>query len=339
MSNIFVFSNNASSLLASGIAPTDTVATVQAGQGALFPTISAGQIAAITLEDVSGNIEVVYATGRTGDSLTIVRAQEGTTAISFASGSRVEQRVTAGVISALLQKTGGDVLSGTTTVSGVINLGSGGSLQGGETAGTPMRSQPGDTSNQILVPIGSPATEGGSVLLTTSNLAAHLPSGTALIVTNMIVIWAGLSSNVPAGWNMCDGTSGTPDLRDQFIVGGAGSFAPTGNYAHVTDATSAGTPVINAVTLASGNFPAHTHDLGFFGGSAGMTIGAPGISPGALYFFAGAGPGVANTGVTGQVTGASGGTVPFTPTAVTLPTHTHTVESPPYKAVFFIMKL
>lgn len=335
MSTIFVFADNASSLLASGIVGSATTIVVQAGQGALFPSIAAGQVAAITLEDISGNIEVVYATGRTGDTLIVIRAQEGTAALPFASGSRVEQRVTSGVLAAMLQKTGGDTLSGTTVLSGALNLGSGGSVQGGEFTGA-HRSQPGDTSNQIVVPIGAPATEGGSVLLTQSNLAAYMPSGTALVVTGMIVIWSGLSTNIPSGWHICDGTTGTPDLRDQFIVGGGGALAPTGSYAHTTDPISAGTPVINPVTLSASNFPSHTHPIDFFGGTSGMVMGAPGIAAGAAYFFAGSGPGVRNSVNTGSNTGT---VAPFTPTANALPTHTHTIESPPYKAVFFIMKL
>ncbi|HQZ60518.1 MAG TPA: hypothetical protein PLQ39_12655, partial [Acinetobacter sp.] len=27
------------------------------------------------------------------------------------------------------------------------------------------------------------------------------------------------SIDIPSGWNLCDGTNGTPDLRDKFIVG------------------------------------------------------------------------------------------------------------------------
>lgn len=335
--SLFVFSNNASSLLASAINAAVTTVTVSAGQGGLFPTISAGQVAAVTLEDVSGNIEVVYATGRTGDSLTVIRAQEGTTALSFASGSRVEQRVTASVMTSFLQKLGGDTLSGTTVLSGVLNLGGGGSIQNGEIAGSALRGAPGQTSNQILIPVtsGNP-TAGGSPLLTTANLASNLPAGTALVLTNMIVIWAGLSSAVPAGWHICDGTSGTPDLRDRFIVGGSGSLTPVGTYAHTTDPTSAGTPVINPVTLSASNFPTHTHPIDFFGGTTGMVMGAPAIAPGAAYFFAGSGAGVRNSVNTGP---NSGTTTPFTPTATTLPTHTHTVSSPPYTAVFLIMKL
>lgn len=335
--SIFVFNNNGSSLLASGIAPTDTTATVSAGQGSLFPVISAGQVAACTLEDVSGNIEVVYATGRTGDTLTIARAQEGTTAISFASGSRIEQRITEGVMASFLQKLGGDVLSGTTTLSGVIDLGSGGSIQNGEIAGAAIRSAPGETDNQILLPVGGgPATEGGSVLLTTANLTAHLPTGTSLALTNMIVLWHGLSSAIPSGWALCNGTSGTPDLRDRFIVGGGGSLPVTGNYAHTADAISAGTPVIDAVTLAADNFPVHNHPVDFYGGTTGYAIGPPPLAPGAIFFAGDDGAGVKNSFVTGNNTGS---TAPFTPIAEALPAHSHTIESPPYTAVFFIMKL
>jgi hypothetical protein len=336
---IFVFSNNASTLIASGISPSSTTVVCQAGQGALFPAISAGQVAACTLEDVSGNIEIVYATGRTGDTLTIVRGQEGTTAISFASGSRLEQRITEGVIASFLQKQGGDTLSGTTVLSGVLSLGGGGSIQGGELAGTAIRSQPGDTSNQILVPIGGQATEGGSVLLTKANIAANLPAGTSLALTNMIVLWHGLSSAVPAGWALCNGLSGTPDLRDQFIVGGGGSLAVTGSFAHSTDASVNGaglTVTIAPVTLSPSNFPVHNHPIDFFGGSSGMVMGPPGIASGAAYFFAGSGPGVRNSVTTGN---NAGSTSPFTPTATIVGTHTHTIESPPYTAVFFIMKL
>ena len=30
---------------------------------------------------------------------------------------------------------------------------------------------------------------------------------------------------VPAGWALCDGTNGTPDLTDKFIVGAGGSYS------------------------------------------------------------------------------------------------------------------
>jgi len=34
----------------------------------------------------------------------------------------------------------------------------------------------------------------------------------------MIMLWYGAIADVPSGWAFCDGTLGTPDLRDKFIV-------------------------------------------------------------------------------------------------------------------------
>lgn len=337
--SIFLFNNNASSTLASGITNVQTTLTVAAGQGALFPTIAAGQQASVTLEDVSGNIEIVYATGRASDTLTIVRGQEGTTALAFASGSRVEQRITATVLNTFLQKTGGDTLSGTTILTGVLNLGAGGSIQaaGGEMAGVAIRAQPGDTSNQFLLPIASGhGTIAGSVVLTAANIAANMPAGTGLALTNMIVGWAGLSSAIPAGWHLCDGTSGTPDLRDRFIVGGGGALAVTGAYAHVADPISAGTPSITGAALTAANLPPHTHGSVVYVGNTGAVIGPTGTPAGSDYFTSGSGAGVAKTWSTDNGPGTSAA---LSFVGSPLPAHSHTIESPPYTAVFMIMKL
>ena len=120
MSNpLFLFNNNASTLLASAITSAgQTTISVTATTGSQFPTPSyPTSQAAITIEDVDGNIEVMYLTARSADSFVVLRGQEGTTAqASFASGSRVEQRVTAGVLSSLMQKSAGDtVAAGGTT--------------------------------------------------------------------------------------------------------------------------------------------------------------------------------------------------------------------------------
>lgn len=34
----------------------------------------------------------------------------------------------------------------------------------------------------------------------------------------MIILWSGTIATIPSGWRLCDGTEGTPDLRNQFIV-------------------------------------------------------------------------------------------------------------------------
>lgn len=44
----------------------------------------------------------------------------------------------------------------------------------------------------------------------------------------MIIDWYGAVNNIPAGWHLCDGTSGTPDLRDKFVLGAGGNFPLNG---------------------------------------------------------------------------------------------------------------
>ena len=39
------------------------------------------------------------------------------------------------------------------------------------------------------------------------------------IASGFIILWSGLVSAIPIGWLFCNGTNGTPDLRDRFIVG------------------------------------------------------------------------------------------------------------------------
>ena len=41
-----------------------------------------------------------------------------------------------------------------------------------------------------------------------------------------IGMWSGSVDQIPAGWALCDGTNGTPDLRDRFIVGSGNTYNP-----------------------------------------------------------------------------------------------------------------
>lgn len=90
-----LFANNAAGKLLSGISDTDTTLTLQTSQGALFPSPSGGDFFLVTLfEAGETNHEIVRCTGRSGDALTVTRAQEGTTARTFATGTSVELRLT-----------------------------------------------------------------------------------------------------------------------------------------------------------------------------------------------------------------------------------------------------
>ena len=39
------------------------------------------------------------------------------------------------------------------------------------------------------------------------------------IPRGLISLWSGNIASVPKGWQFCDGTNGTPDLSDKFVVG------------------------------------------------------------------------------------------------------------------------
>lgn len=89
------FANNAHSTLASSVSTSATSITVASGHGARFPSLSGSEFFYATLIDTSNNLEIVKVTARSTDVLTATRAQEGTSARAFASGDRIELRVTA----------------------------------------------------------------------------------------------------------------------------------------------------------------------------------------------------------------------------------------------------
>lgn len=66
-----------------------------------------------------------------------------------------------------------------------------------------------------------------------------------------IHLWFGIIGTIPAGFQLCDGTNGTPDLRNQFVVGSGDTYNPDDSGAaagHDHDFTGDG----------------HFHDLGAF---------------------------------------------------------------------------
>jgi microcystin-dependent protein len=101
----YIFANNAKTNLASPISTVSTTIQVAAGAGSLFPSPTGNQYFTVTLNSINyPNIfEICYCTSRTGDVLTVTRAQEGTAAYSFASGDIVGNFDTAGTMKNLVQ--------------------------------------------------------------------------------------------------------------------------------------------------------------------------------------------------------------------------------------------
>jgi hypothetical protein len=73
------------------------------------------------------------------------------------------------------------------------------------------------------------------------------------IPTGMISLWYGSIGSVPVGWYLCDGTNGTPDLRDRFVVG-AGT-----TYSVGVTGGSANAVLVSHTHTATVTDPGHIH--------------------------------------------------------------------------------
>lgn len=96
------YANNAESTLAVAVTTnTQSTLTVQTGHGARFPSPLNADFFLVTMDDGT-NIEICKCVARSGDVLTVLRGQEGTTAQgSFAAGTRVGLYLTAGTLNRL----------------------------------------------------------------------------------------------------------------------------------------------------------------------------------------------------------------------------------------------
>lgn len=105
--------------------------------------------------------------------------------------------------------------------------------------------------------------------------------GNGTIPIGGIIMWSGSIASIPTGWALCNGSSGTPDLRSRFIVG-ATSDASTGvtfnaNTGAVSGAYAPGnTGGEVAHQLTEDEMPSHTHQLYNQIGGAGSSVGGTG---------------------------------------------------------------
>jgi hypothetical protein len=145
--SVFVFPNNVKTTLADPITST-TATTCTLSSSANLPTLSAGEIFAITFNDVATGLvyEVCYCSAHTGAVLTIIRGQEGTSAQTWLATDLAYCSVTAGVLSSFTQDTPGatpldtsataQTKVGALTVNGGITSSAGISIGGALTNGT-----------------------------------------------------------------------------------------------------------------------------------------------------------------------------------------------------------
>lgn len=90
-----------------------------------------------------------------------------------------------------------------------------------------------------------------------------------------IMMWSGAINQIPTGWALCDGTNGTPNLKNRFIAGAGDTYTvgtTGGEAAHVL--TAAEMPSHTHIQDAHAHGitdPGHAHIPSINGGASGTT--------------------------------------------------------------------
>jgi hypothetical protein len=196
-------------------------------------------------------------------------------------------------------------VSGTTALSGALT-GTTGVFSGAISAVSPAFT-------------GTPTAPTAAAGTNTTQIATTAFVAAALIPAGVIVMWSGSIATIPSGWLLCNGSSGTPDLRDRFVVG-AGT-----TYAVAATGGSANAVVVSHTHTATSTDSGHTHNA--------ITQTNGGSSSGAQY--ANSFSGTDNTTSTAMI---QTGTANITTTVATAGVSGTNANLPPYYALAYIMK-
>jgi len=142
-----------------------------------------------------------------------------------------------------------------------------------------------------------------------AGILTQIPSTSPTIPSGCIIIWSGSVGSIPSGYVLCNGSNGTPDLRNSFVLGAGNSYT-VGQVGGSTD----------AIVVS------HTHTV---------------TDPGHLHNIASSGSGtIANDSPVGA-TGASTATTASATTGISLVsagTSGTNANMPPYYALAYIQK-
>jgi len=165
-------------------------------------------------------------------------------------------------------------------------------------------------------------TSTGVTLQTLDNLYPILQNAAATtnpFTTGMIIIWSGSIGSIPVGWALCNGSNGTPDLRDRFVIAAGSTYAvgATGGSADsiVVSHTHTATSTVTDPGHAHSGTPVPSNDVGNAGGSYREGFAGSYINTGSSV-----------TGITVATTNTTAGTSGTN------------ANLPPYYALAYIMK-
>jgi hypothetical protein len=108
-----------------------------------------------------------------------------------------------------------------------------------------------------------PYSDGVATTKVTVNQLLGLQSG---VPSGFIGLWSGAANAIPAGWLLCNGTNGTPNLVDRFVLGAGTSTPAVGTTGGSKDAI-----VVSHTHPATDS--GHGHGLQMLaGGTAGGSV-------------------------------------------------------------------
>jgi hypothetical protein len=146
-----------------------------------------------------------------------------------------------------------------------------------------------------------------------AGIITSIPSSAPSLPSGCILIWSGSTGSIPSGFLLCDGTNGTPDLRNSFILGAGNSYT-VGQTGGSTDAI-----VVSHTHTATVTDPGHLHNYLAWGYAA----------------IGGAGGGNATGFYTGKTDSSNTGISVSNSTTGTSGTN---ANMPPYYALAYIQK-
>lgn len=88
---------------------------------------------------------------------------------------------------------------------------------------------------------------------------ANLQNVIGLVPVGGIIMYSGLIANIPTNWAFCNGSNGTPDLRDRMIICGKQDDAGAVKTNVTGSLTVSGGAATKVLTTAE--IPAHTHPV------------------------------------------------------------------------------
>jgi hypothetical protein len=80
----------------------------------------------------------------------------------------------------------------------------------------------------------------------------------ASVPDGLVIMWEGAVETIPAGWQLADGTNGTNDLRNRWVIGAGSTYSVGANGGSNTN-TSTDALTIATHTLTNAEIAAHTH--------------------------------------------------------------------------------